>query len=90
MLVNSYGLLILQPPLNINCCVSLSTGEWRKFHNEKRHNLYSFPNTITLIKSRRMRWARHVARMGRRGKCTGLDWKAQRKETTLKTEAWME
>jgi hypothetical protein len=45
------------------------TGEWRKLHNEELHILYSFPNIIRQIKSRRMRWAEHVARMGeeRRG-----------------------
>jgi hypothetical protein len=40
------------------------TGEWRKLHNEELHNLYSSPDIIRLIKSRRMRWAGHVARMG--------------------------
>jgi hypothetical protein len=40
------------------------TGDWRKLHNEELHNLYSSPNTISMIKSRRMRWAGHVARMG--------------------------
>jgi hypothetical protein len=40
------------------------TGDWRKLHNEKLHNLYSLPNIIRIIKSRRMRWAGHVARMG--------------------------
>jgi hypothetical protein len=38
-------------------------GDWRKLHNEERHNLYSLPNIIRMIKSRRMRWAWHVARM---------------------------
>jgi hypothetical protein len=38
--------------------------EWRKLHNEKLHNLYSFPNIIRQIKSRRRRWAGHVARIG--------------------------
>jgi hypothetical protein len=40
------------------------TGEWRKLHNEKLRNLYSSPSIISIIKSRRMRWAGHVARMG--------------------------
>jgi hypothetical protein len=39
------------------------TGDWRKLHNEELHNLYSSPNIIRMIKSRRMRWAGHVARM---------------------------
>jgi hypothetical protein len=39
------------------------TGEWRKLHNEELHNLYSSSNIIKQIKSRRMRWAGHVARM---------------------------
>jgi hypothetical protein len=42
------------------------TGDWRKQHNEELHNLYSSPNIIRVIKPRRMRWAGHVARMGRR------------------------
>jgi hypothetical protein len=40
------------------------TGGWRKLHNEELHNLYSSPSKIRIIKSRRMRWAGHVARMG--------------------------
>jgi hypothetical protein len=40
------------------------TGEWRKLHTEELHNLYSSPNIIRQFKSRRMRWAGHVARMG--------------------------
>jgi hypothetical protein len=39
-------------------------GDWRKLHNEELHNLYSSPNIIRMTKSRRMRWAGHVARMG--------------------------
>jgi hypothetical protein len=50
------------------------TGEWRKLHNEELHILYSSSNIIKQIKSRRMRWAGHVARIGeeRRGTCTGF------------------
>jgi hypothetical protein len=40
------------------------TGEWRKLHNMELHILYSSPNIIRQIKSRRMKWAGHVARMG--------------------------
>jgi hypothetical protein len=40
------------------------TGEWRKLHNEELHNLYSSPDIIRQVKSRRMRWAGHVVRMG--------------------------
>jgi hypothetical protein len=39
-------------------------GGWRKLHNEELHNLYSSPDVIMMIKSRRMRWPGHVARMG--------------------------
>ena len=49
------------------------TGEWRKLHNEKLSDLYCSPNTVRVIKSRRMRWAGHVVRMGeRRGVYTVL------------------
>jgi hypothetical protein len=41
-----------------------ATGQWRKLHNGEIHNLYSSPNTIRRIKSGKMRWAGHVARMG--------------------------
>jgi hypothetical protein len=40
------------------------TGEWRKLHNEELHNLYSSPDIIRQVTSRRMRWVGHVARMG--------------------------
>jgi hypothetical protein len=40
------------------------TGDWRELHNEELHNLYSSPNVIRMMTSRRMRLAGHVARMG--------------------------
>ena len=40
------------------------TGEWRKLHNEELSDLYPLPNIVWVVKSRRMRWAGHVARMG--------------------------
>jgi hypothetical protein len=44
----------------------LLTGEWRRLHNKEFYALYSSPNIIRVIKSRRLRWAGHVARMGER------------------------
>ena len=46
--------------------------EWRKLHNEDLSDLYSLPNIVRVVKSRRMRWAGHVARMGE--VCTGFWW----------------
>jgi len=40
------------------------TGEWRRLHNEVLRDLYSLPNIVRVVKSRRMRWAGHVVRMG--------------------------
>jgi hypothetical protein len=40
------------------------TGEWIKLYNEEFNDLYCWPNIVRVIKSRRMRWAGHVARMG--------------------------
>jgi hypothetical protein len=40
------------------------TGKWRKLHNEELNDLYSLPNIVRVVKSRRMRWAGDVARMG--------------------------
>jgi hypothetical protein len=55
------------------------TGEWRKLHSGELHNLYSSPDIVRQIKSRGMRWAGHVARMGRRETCTGF-WRESLKE----------
>jgi hypothetical protein len=53
---------------------------WRKLHNEELHNLYSLPSIIRIIKSRRMRWAGHVARMGeKRNVCRLLVGKSEEK-----------
>jgi len=40
------------------------TGEWRKLHNEELRDIYSLPNIVWVVKSRRMRWAGHVSCMG--------------------------
>jgi hypothetical protein len=51
-----------------------ATGEWRRLHNEELNDLYSSPNIIRVIKSRRVRWAGHVARMGGKEVHTGFCW----------------
>jgi hypothetical protein len=49
------------------------TREWRKLHNEELNDLHFTPNIVWVIKSRSMRWARHVAHIGgRRGVCRVL------------------
>ena len=50
------------------------TGEWRRLHNEELNDLYSSPNIVWVIKSRRMRWAGNVARMGEDMRCIGSWW----------------
>jgi hypothetical protein len=57
-------LYLLHPPQIFGPRRDEGTGDWRKLHNEELHNFYSSPNIIRLIKSRRMRWAGHIARMG--------------------------
>jgi len=42
------------------------TGKWRRLHNEELNDLYSSPNSVRVITSRKMRWAGHVAHMGER------------------------
>jgi hypothetical protein len=63
------------------------TGEWRKLHNEDLNDLYCSPTIVRVIKSRRMRWAGHVVRMGRGEACTGFWWGNLRKETTGDAQA---
>jgi hypothetical protein len=55
------------------------TGGWGTLHNEELHNLSSSPSTIKMIKSRRIRWTMHIARMGKRGMYTGF-WCESQKE----------
>ena len=52
------------------------TGEWRKLHNEELNDLYSLPNIVWVVKSRRMRWAGHVARMGEKRCAQGVGGEA--------------
>jgi len=62
------------------------TREWRRLHNEELNDLYSSPNIVWVIKSRRMRWAGHVARMGEeRGAYRVLVEETGGKETTGET-----
>ena len=60
-------------------------GEWRRLHKEKLNDLYSSPNIVRVIKSRRMRWAGHVACMGEERGCTGCWWGKRREGTTGET-----
>jgi hypothetical protein len=57
-------------------------GSWRKLHNDELHSLYSSPNIVMMIKSRKMRWAGHVALMGEgRGICRVLVGRPEGKRT---------
>ena len=48
------------------------TGEWRKLHNEELNDLYCLPNIVRMLKSKRIKWAGPVARMGRGETFTGF------------------
>jgi hypothetical protein len=62
------------------------TGGWRKLHNEERHNLYSSPSIIRIIKSRRVGWLGHVALVQeKRNAYRFFGEKARGKESTRKT-----
>ena len=61
------------------------TGEWRRLHNEELNDLYSSPNIVMAIKSRRMRWAGHLARMGEERGCIGSWWENRREIATGET-----
>ena len=50
------------------------TGEWRRLHKEEVNDVYYSPNIVRVIKSRRMRWSGHVARMGEERGCIGSWW----------------
>jgi len=61
------------------------TEEWRRLHNEELNDLYSSPNIVRVIKSRRMRWAGNVARMGEDRVCIGSWWGNRREGDTGET-----
>jgi hypothetical protein len=64
------------------------TGEWRRLHNKELYALYSSPHIIWVMKSRRLRWAGHVARMGeRRGAYRVFDGETWEKKIITKTQA---
>ena len=54
------------------------TGEWRRVHNEEPNDLYSSPNIVRVIKSKRIGWAGHVALMGEERGCIGSCWRKRR------------
>jgi hypothetical protein len=65
------------------------TGGLRNVHIMELHNLYSSPSAIRMMKSRRMGWAGHVARMARRDMHVGYLWESQQDRATRKTKIEM-
>jgi hypothetical protein len=68
------------------------TGELRRLHNEELNDLYCSPNIVRVITSRRMRWAGHVARMGKERGCIGSWWVNQRERDhweDLHVDGWI-
>ena len=59
------------------------TAEWKRIHNEELYNLYSSPNSIRVIKSKTIRWARHVARMGETKRAYKVWWRDLREADHL-------
>ena len=68
------------------------TEEWRRLHNEELNDLYSSPNIVRVIKSKRMRWAGHVARMGEERGCIDSWWGNRRERDhwgDLSVDGWI-
>jgi hypothetical protein len=61
-------------------------GEWRKLHNEGLHDLYSSQVIIIIMKSMRMRWTEHVARIGEKGTRIGCWWESQRERDSYEDQ----
>jgi hypothetical protein len=61
-------------------------GRWRQLHNEEHHDLCPSQSIIRMVKSRKMRWTGHIARMGRRGTRIDYWWETRGRETTRKTK----
>jgi len=68
------------------------TGEWRIWHNEELNDLYTSPNIVRVIKSRRMGWAGHVARMGEERRCIGSWWgnRGEKDQLGRSTRRWVD